>query len=399
MDDQTPKYRIYAKIIGPVLPSVESKVGDCTIKPMSLAEQRKRKFKPLESADPKQDKDFYKSYLTHRRVVDPRIVKTEHVIFIDVPESRIGTALGVAIQNFEKVTGVLAVSASIRYAEKHDVKSRYINYEYQICRIYKLSDNLEIEPEEEVFDGGHTSHMNLPSDTDFGLLNNQMLQRMLMSKDGVFIKALGYLQSGEKGFHNNTHPEKMTLDFMKCIELIVDQCEGKSFNEKLKNAVKEFGIDADDYKSIKKLWALRSNGDVAHAKLRSRQNSLPPQYPVPSIVDGPYIDSGSLAVRFLTQYFLFRDSIISIKISSRPDGDEDVLVDVNYGLVYTIKPSVKDWRKLTPFLKKKISTHFKVPIKDIKLYASQAELVHFRISNHLKHDLHENHISHKRIII
>lgn len=66
------KYRIYAKIIGPTLPGAETSYEECFIVPMSIDEQERRKFKPIEANSPEPtDRDFYKTYVTHHRVADP----------------------------------------------------------------------------------------------------------------------------------------------------------------------------------------------------------------------------------------------------------------------------------------------------------------------------------------
>lgn len=391
-------YRIYAKILGSVLPEIKTQVDECFILPMSISEQKRRKFSPVKASVSNHDDNYYSSYITHERTLDPRIIKTGYAIYTDVNKHPIETALGTAIQRFEKVTGTLAMSASIHYAKKHNVKSRYQHYEYQISKIYKIIDGKETDINESIFGGGMTSLIKLPSETNLDVLDQRLIARMLKSKDDVFWKSLSYLQSGEKGFHNNTPSEKMTLDFMKSIELIINLFSGKSFPKRLKNAAKELNIDNDDCESIKKLWSLRSNGDVAHAKRGSRVNSLPAQYPTPSNVDGPYIDSSALAVRVLTNYFLFRDSILSIKISTEKHYDADELIDVNNGTAYVIRPTNRTRKFLTRFLKKKISIHFNVPQKNITLYGYQQPYVHFKIANHLNFDLHKNSIPKKVII-
>ncbi len=394
------KYRIYAKIIGQTLPNTETLYEDCVIAPMSVEEQEKRKFKPIEANSPEPtDRDFYKTYVTHHRDTDPRIIKTGHIIRTDVETHDAGSALGHAIKRFERITGTLGIASLIQYDQKHNRKFNYTNCEYQIVRIYKLENDREVDEEVPIFASSSVSHINLPSQTDVAVLDEKLIERMLKSRDDIFWKSLRYLQSGQKGFRNNTSSEMMTLDFMKSIELIINLWNGRSFPVRLKKAAKELQIDQEDQKSIKELWSLRSNGDVAHAKRGSKADFYPAQYPIPSNVDGPYIDSGSLAVRVLTKYFLFRDSILSIKISDETHDEADELIDVNQGTAYTIRPSNKNKRLLTPFLKRKIATHFGVPIKNIKLYAYQAPNIHFRISDHLKFDLHKNKISKKRLVI
>ena len=393
-------YRIYAKIIGPVLPDKLASYEECSIVPMPISEQEKREFKPIEANSPEpDDSDYYKTYVTHHRVADPRIIKTGHVVYTDVDTYDVSSALGHAIRRFEKLTGTLAIASSIHYAKKHKVKSRYTNYEYQIVRIYGLIDGKESDAEVPVFAGGMVSHINLPSETDMTVLDEKLVERMLKSRDDIFWKSLKYLQSGEKGFHNNTPPEQMTMDFMKSIELIVKLGNGRKFSTQLRNTAKALDIDKDDCDKIMELWRLRSGGDVAHAKRGSKADSYPAQYPVPSNVDGPYIDSSSLAVRVLTQYFLFRDSILTIKLSDKDHYDVDELIDVNQGTAFVLRPSRKDRKFLTPFLKGKISTHFGIPMKNIKLYSYQLPDIHFRIADHLQFDIHKNKIPKKILII
>lgn len=391
-------YRIYAKIIGPILPDNQTTYEDCIISSMDIAEQEKRKFKPIEANSPEPtEQDFYKSYVTHRRDADPRIIKTNHIIRTDIETHHVSSALGHAIKRFEKVTGTLGISALIQFEQKHSRKFNYTNYEYQIVRIYKIENDEESEAEVPVFAGGSVSHINLPSETDMSVLDEKLMERMLKSRDDIFWKSFDYLQSGQKGFRNNTAPEKMTLDFMKSIELVVRLWNGKKFSTQLKNAAKELGIDKEDTDKIMELWRLRSGGDVAHAKRGSKTDFYPAQYPIPSNVD--YIDSGALAVRVLTKYFLFRDSILSIYISDKDHYDIDELIDVNQGTAFAIKPSKKSKKFLTPFLKKKISVYFGIPLKNIRLYAYQEPNVHFRITNHLKFDIHKNKIPKKMIIL
>jgi hypothetical protein len=392
------KYRIYAKIIGPILPGSPTTYEDCIILPMDISEQEKRKFKPIEANSPEPtEQNFYKSYVTHRRDADPRIIKTNHIIRTDIETHHVGSALGQAIKIFEKVTGTLGITALIQFEQKHGRKFNYTNYEYQIVRIYKLENDKESEAEVPVFAGGSVSHINLPSETDMSVLDEKLMERMLKSRDDIFWKSFGYLQSGQKGFRNNTAPEKMTLDFMKSIELVIRLWNGKKFSSQLKNATKELGIDKEDADKIMELWRLRSGGDVAHAKRGSRADFYPAQYPIPSNVD--YIDSGALAVRVLTKYFLFRDSILSIHISDKGHYDIDELIDVNQGAAFAIRPSKKGKKFLTPFLKKKISTHFEIPLKNIKLYSYQTPNVHFRIADHLKFNIHKNKIPKKMLIL
>lgn len=381
-------YRVYAKLLGPLLPKDAMKYDDCVVRPMSLLEQKKRKFKPLEEVLSKWD---HKTYITHKRLSDPRIIKTKHVIYTDVNSHEPNYAREIAIERFEKITGALSISSAIYHSDKYNKKIDYQNYEYQIVKIYSLVNGVESTDEITLLLSNSASFLDIPSENDLTVLNERFLSRMLSSEDDVFWKSLEHLQSGQKGFRNNIPPEMMTLEFMKSIELIIRVLHPKSvFKKALKSVAKTLKVDDEDVALILKLWKLRNEGDVAHAKRGPKKF-------------GPYIDSGSLAVRFLVKYFLFLDSLISIKISKEHEDALDELIEVRRGnskfAIFSIRPRNKNRKKLTPFLKRKISFHFEIPIKDIELYGYQLPYIYFRVVDYLRYDLSARRISKRKIVI
>lgn len=381
-------YRIYAKLIGPIIPKEERILKNCAIRYMSLAEQKQRRFRLLEEASPvPEDKKYYKTYLTKKKIIDPRIIKTTYVMSTDSETGSVSASLGIAHKRFDEVVGILGLN-TLQYIENlHGRKMSFQNYEYQISKIYEIKENQEIVVEEALWSGAGVSFINLPNSNDFSNFDQHLLERMLRSKNEIFLKSLKYLTEGQKGLNVNESPVKITLDFMKSMELIINQFEGEGFSKKLNNAALELGIDSEDILSIKKLWKLRSDGDVAHAKVSSRSSKLPFQFPTPNDVDGPYLDSASVPTRFLIKFFILVDSLVTLKITKEQHYSTNQIIEVNGGLAYLIRPTNRNRKKLTPFLKKQISECFKIPIRDIKLYYYNLPYVNFRILNHLKYPL------------
>jgi len=67
---KTSKYRVYAKIIGYILPQTETKIGDCFISGMTEKEQRDKNFSPLSVKDPESIIPMnYRSFLINRLFV------------------------------------------------------------------------------------------------------------------------------------------------------------------------------------------------------------------------------------------------------------------------------------------------------------------------------------------
>ena len=396
------KYRIYAKIIGYVLPgSDELHLHGCVIKRMTLKEQRKRKFKVIEAGimDPG-DPKFHKSYITRRVYSDPRFIKTRYVIYCDVEVFDENQALGHAVKLFDKVCGSLALTASSWFNNKHN-RTDYKTYEYQLCRVYKLDEKGKEAPINTLrINGGGWSMICYPGVTDFKLLDLNLLARMLASRDDIFSKSFKYLLQAEQDLYRNVPPQMLTINLFKCIELIIETFDGKSFNNKLKKASVELGLTDDDQKNIKKLRHARNYGDIAHPRTGSPTEYYPPQFPVPEDVIFPNFWYSGLTAKVLINYFLYVDSLVIVRLVSDTDYAQDEFTSVNYGSYYEIRPSVRGKHKVTNLIKRQLSKYFKIPYSKIRVRRRKGSEIVLQIRNHLDFDLDPSkHIKKHKIII
>ncbi len=383
------KYRVYAKIIGYVLSAKdEVRLYDCVIKKMSLREQKQRKFKAIESGirDPG-DPRYHKSYITRKVFTDPRFIKTQYIIYCDVEIDDENAALGVAVRLFDRVCGSLALAASSWFNNKHN-RNDYKNYEYQLCRVYKLGEDGSETPINNLrISGGGWSMICNPCNTNFKDLDLNMLARILCCRDEVFNKSFKYLLQAEKDFYLHVPPQMLTINLFKCIELIVFSFEGKRFAGKLRKATIELGLTPDDIEQIKKLKEARDNGDVAHPRKGSRSDFYPSQFPVPEDVDFPNFWYSGLTSKVLLRYFMYVDSLITMKIAIDENDHPDEIISVNYGKYYEIAPTVRGRKKIVLLLKKKLSEYFEVPYANILLKKYNYPEIIFKIKDHLKFKL------------
>jgi len=386
------KYRVYAKIIGYILPGRnEVHLHGCVIKKMSLREQKRRKFKAIEAEikDPG-DPRYHKSYITRKSYSDPRFIKTRYVIYYDVGVGDENQALGCASKLFDRVCGSLALTVSSWFNKKHN-RTDYKTYEYQLCRVYKLDDSDKESPVNNLqINGGGWSMICYPGVTNFKELDFNLLARILASRNEIFNKAFKYLLQAEQDLYRHVPPQMLTINLFKCIELIVYTFSGRRFNNKLKKAAIELNLTADDLGKIKKLKEARDKGDVAHPSRGSRSDFYPPQFPIPEDVDFPNFWYSGLASKVLLNYFLYVDSLIKIKLSTDPHDEIDEVVSVNYGYRgahYEIRPSVRGRNKITNFAKRKLSEYFGVPYSRIRLRKYSYPDIVYQIKGHLDFDL------------
>lgn len=168
MENHYRKIRVYAKIVGYVLPEIEATIDHCVIRKMPFKEQKSRKFLPLRNIIKEDFKNpWYKSYITYPSNSDFREIKSHYIIYTDIEEytgesaqakdsggyyGEINSALGIAIRRFDKVIGALSLSSCDLLFNKH---KRYLatKYDYQICKIYELAGKKEIETEKPFMGG------------------------------------------------------------------------------------------------------------------------------------------------------------------------------------------------------------------------------------------------------
>lgn len=395
------KYRIYATILGYVLPEEETIINYCVIKKMSLEEQRKRKFAPLRNNRKEAFNNiYYKSYITYPSNSDFREVKTKYIICTDIEEYKgeknkpkdtggyhgeVNSALGIAIRRFDRVIGLLCLcSSDLLFREVN----RYLStkYDYQICKIYEIKDGKEVTAEKP-FMGGWGGMINFPgSRNSFEGINFAMLNRMLNSKNIVFIKSLRYLLSAVKGFHRNLPMEKIFIDYVKCIELIIKSFKGKGFAKQLDKASKILELSSEYKKEIKAIWNSRCSGDFAHANKSLISLYLPPQFPEPSDSEFRGVDLFEMCSMLILKYFKYIDNEFEIILNDDHlkyiDKDNyNQLIDVNMGEYFSFYTNLSNRKILTPLIKRKVASHFKCKIKDIKLKNYKSNKIVFKILN------------------
>lgn len=382
-------FRVYAKIIGHVLPGNENvRLYGCVLRKMSMREQERRHFKAIEVGikDPG-DPRFHKSYITRKIFNDPRYIKTQYVIYCDVKVYDENAALGMAVRLFDNVSGSLALVASSWFNKKHN-RNDYHGYEYQLCKVYKLdTDGKEISIGEPQINGGGWSMICYPGVKDFKVLDSRMLTRILKCDDEIFKKAFKYLLQAEQDYYKHVPPEMLTINLFKCIELIINSFEGRKFKNKLKHTAKELKLNNEDIEKIKTLKKARDDGDVAHPKKGSPSAFYPPQFPVPGDVDFPNFWYSGLTSKILVNYFLYIDSLVFVNTAADFQDDIDVISSVNLGKYYVIKPSVRGRRKRVLLIKKKISEYFNIPYAKIVLKKFNSPDIIFQVKDHLKFDL------------
>jgi hypothetical protein len=337
-------YRIYATILGYTLPkkpktvkykeSVFGPVTEVSIARMSYKEQRRRKFKPIRI--PIFDTDNYRTYLTYPFGSDFKVLRSPYIIKVDIDTYGINSAIGAAINVFDRVVGSLALNASILFLNKYKKYLLYQKYDYQIVKIYQIDNNKEVEPTEELRVSGWISMPNWPQkNITFDELNPELLKSTLEIRDSVFRKSFKYLVDGKKSFTSNEPVEVSFLNWMKAVELIVNEFQGRSFRKKLRTVKKILKLSEDDIQEMVKAWDVRAHGDFAHARRSSHSLSLPPQYPTPREHDFIPFNLDSIATTLLVRYFELIDNSITIKVSTNHPYKVcerlDELVEVNFG--------------------------------------------------------------------
>lgn len=392
-------FRVYAKIIGYVLPAESEEVAlyGCVIKKMYEKEQKERGFKPIEIdvGDPG-DPTYFRSYITSKIFSDQLFIKTDYVIYCDIRVHDENAALGAATKSFNKVVGSMALTASHRFNIQHH-RTDYKGYEYQLCRIYKLdevgnektTDNLSIM-------GRGWSMINLPETTDFyGTLDQKLLERLIRNDNEIFNKSFYYLLKAEQDFNRRIPPEMLTINLFKCIELIINSFKGRKFRNKLKNASEILSLSPEDIRNINVLKLARDNGDVAHPRTGRRSDFYPHQFPIPENIDYPNFWYSGLTAKVLLQYFLYIDSEFEVRIDREEWTEKDILYSVNFGSYYLIHPTIRERKKLIPYIKSKLASAIRVPYSEIRLRRYAGDKIVFFVLDHLRFELNDESFVHR----
>jgi len=213
------KYKVYAKILGHVLPEEKLEIGDCKIEKMSYREQKERNFQPLRGW---KVREFNMNYMTFPRGSDFRIMRSNFVISTIIDTGGSNEALGFAEDIFDKIIGVFMLYMNYWWLERYPrSKNRFSGYDYQICKLYEIVNDKEIEVKDL---GPISSSSSMCRYPEFKELTNdfeKITDQYLSCKDEIFERSLEYFVDGIRGINLFLPEEKIFLDLFKSIELII----------------------------------------------------------------------------------------------------------------------------------------------------------------------------------
>ncbi len=375
------KYRIYALIHGETLP--EGKMFECEIKKISFEEQERRKFSPIQSVFSEgEDVDYYKTYVTSLRYIDPVRIKSEYVIICDIEEDKLGDALGGAIKTIDRITRFLSL-ASLEDVKRKFGRNRgsYEPYVYQVNKIYLLDENGKESDVDYKLESGHMYLPNRPEQTEWrDSGTNQFLDEIYNFHDETLERALKYLYRSSIGYLVLDSKEKIALDHFKSIEIIVNFLSNKdTFKKRLKEVGGTIGITPEEEKRIVDFHDERSKyGDVAHPSPFDEVERYPNQFPVPSNVRYSGGGFDSIAASIILKYFQYIKGIFIIEIDEPSNHGGHETKEGTFSRVYTISlwgtthhnelcfyTTEKDKNRLKSKLKTAFAKHYKIPEKSI----------------------------------
>lgn len=376
------RYKVYAKILGYVLPDTSIEINNCKIEKMSYREQKERNFQPLKGW---KVREFNMNYMTFPRGADFRVMRSNFIVSTVLDCSGPNEALGLAEIIFDKLIGTFMLYMAHWWPNKHSKsKIRFSDYDYLICKLYEIVDDKEIEVRDLRPTSSSASMCHYPAFKELTTNSNEIIEQYINCKDEIFEKSLKYFTNGIKGLHKQLPEEKVFLDLFKTIELIIKNFENKKkkrreiFKKIVKRAKKELGLSHDDEKKINRYWNMRSNGDFAHAT--ARKSFLPPQYPNPGDCEPfvNYFELIDLSQKVLINYFNYSKNRYVVLINP-PDShylDKNCLTFVvKSNIIYTswdngyfgIRTDKKNKRKLAWFIKKEVARYLKVKTKQIRV--------------------------------
>lgn len=315
MRKDKPNYRIYALIIGEIIP-----VGNffgCEIREINFTEQKKRKFSPVQSVFSKNcDTEYYETYATCLPYIDPIRIKSKYVVTCDINEDKPNSALGGAIRIIDRLCRFLSIvcveDAKKRFNRKRLGLSPYL---YQVNKIYSLNANGEETNADLKLESGLTYLPNRPELNKWRDKNTQkFLEDIFNFHDDVLEQAIKYLYRSSIGHFILDSPEKIALDHFKSIEIIISSLsKKKDFKPRLEEAANKINLTDEEKEEILKMWSDRSFGDVAHSSSYDRAEGYPNQFPVPSNVWYPN-GFDSISANVCLKYFAYKKSLFSIDI-------------------------------------------------------------------------------------
>lgn len=373
------KFRVYARILGYVLPESETIIGDCTIRHMSLAEQKRRGFMAYQGR--LIIEDSLPSFLTFPRGIDSRVFKTNYVIYTDI-EYNAGSnaAVGIANDRFELAVGSLTLVGTVWSKNKYNRWLSSITYDYQICRVYELVNDQEKPIEMEHLPSG-VWMCSYPAFKDFAEFDGSILDFITQTKNPVFLKALRYLTTSERGINFQYPAEKIFLDYFKCIEIIIEHVGSlrknvpRIFRKRLIRATKKLFLEPHEVELIKKYYTLRNRGDFAHASENARSIQFMPQFPRPSDSElFNYDELRMLARRILLRFYNYINKRYRIQINPPRSYSDDEFIQIfgpregdYYSGDYILQTGLRNKREITILAKRHLAFALKVHPSAVRL--------------------------------
>lgn len=372
-------YRVYAKILGYILPRTETIIGDCKIRKMSLREQKTRGFRAYEGRLVIEDN--LPAFLTFPRGIDSRVFKTNYVIYTDVEyDAGSNAAVGIANDRFELAIGSLTLAGTAWSKNKYNRWLSSVTYDYQICRVYELVNGQENPVEMEHLPSG-VWMCSYPAFKDFQELDGSMLDYIVQTKNPIFLKALRYLITSERGINFQYPAEKIFLDYFKCIEIIIEYLGSlrknvpRAFRKRLVRAAKKLSLESGDVSLIQKYYTLRNRGDFAHASVNARSIQFMPQFPRPSDSEiFVYDDLRMLARRILIRLCHYINKRYRVQVNpprSYSDGEFIQILGPRegdyYSADYVLQTGLRNKREITTLAKRHLAAALKIHITAIHL--------------------------------
>src|SRR3989338_6066276 len=314
------KFRIYALVHGPILPI--GKLFNLEIKKMTFEEQSKKSFSPIQSVFSEREGMDYKTYVTSLPYIDPVYIKSEHIIICDIEECDENSALGAAINQFDKLCRFLSITNLKDAREKfHNKLGCLLPYVYQVNKIYSLNSsgneaevNFKLESGTIYLPDRPEANQWRTGDTE------EFLNEIYNFHDEILKRALKYLYRSSIGYLVLDSPEKVALDHFKSIEIIINSLSNKKyFKDKLNEAGEKIGLTQEEQGKIVKFWEYRSDyGDIAHFS-ECDQVEYSNQFPIPSNVNYPWAFLSSVAGDVCLKYFQYKRNLFLIEIEKSVD--------------------------------------------------------------------------------
>jgi len=227
---------------------------------------------------------------------------------------------------------------SVAYVEdtKQNLKKEYSLFQpyiYQINKIYSLDDNgIEVDLELKL-ENSYICSPDSPSSNNWSHNNTQgFLQELLSIHDETLERALQYLYRSTIGQFILDNPEKIVLDHMKSIEVIVDSLSKKKcFLQRLEEVKLRLELTDEEQDNIKKLWDIRSKyGGIAHPSRFDEVERYPNQFPLPSNSKIHGLPSNVYATNVCLKYFRYKQRLYQVNLEAPDDYHrEGTMVIVN----------------------------------------------------------------------